>query len=166
MTTSNTNARAHFLACATETKSNEGKMAKLVAPLVKLDIKPEDLKGSGAYYADLKDATAQAYLTPAKYKIFADESLAQRTKGELTERGTIIAGVSSNVDKVRKAIITAMAAPKEKRGAKEKTTPTQAFFKQIDAYVERLAKDDASDKFEFDPVVARAALVAMLKNLR
>jgi hypothetical protein len=70
------------------------------------------------------------------------------------------------VDKVRKAIFVAMAKPKEKRGAKEKTTPTQAFFKQIDAYVERLAKDDASDKFEFDPVVARAALVAMLKTLR
>jgi hypothetical protein len=32
--------------------------------------------------------------------------------------------------------------------------------------VERLSKPDASDKFDFDPITARAALVAMLKTLR
>jgi hypothetical protein len=166
MTTSNTNVRAHLLSCATETKANEGKMAKLVAPLIKLDVKPDDLKGSGAYYADLKDATAQAYLTPAQYKIYADTSLAQKANGQPTERGTIIMGLSSKVSKVRDAIVKTMALPKEKRGKVEKATPTEGFFKAVDGYVERFAKPDASDKFDFDPVFARAALVALLKQLR
>jgi hypothetical protein len=78
----------------------------------------------------------------------------------------LLTKVSPNVDKVRKAIVAAMAAPKEKRGTKEKTTATQGFFKVMDGYVERLAKHDASDKFDFDPLMARAALVAMLKQLR
>ena len=166
MTITNNPARAAFLAIASEVKGHGNRMDKLVAPLVKLDMLPDDLKGGGKYHADLKDGVAQTYLTPAQYKVFSDTTLAIKIKGELTPRGTLQTKVSSNVDKVRKAILVAMAKPKEKRGAKEKTTPTQAFFKQIDAYVERLAKDDASDKFEFDPVVARAALVAMLKTLR
>ena len=166
MTNSNTNARAHLLSCAAEIKAHGGKMAKLVKPLVEMNIGKADLMGSGAYYADLKDAVAQAYLTPAQYKIFADESLAQKSKGELTERGTIVAGVASNVAKVRAGILAAMALPAEKRGKVEKGTPTEVFFKQIDGYVERFAKPDASDKFDFDCVTARAALVAMLAKLR
>jgi hypothetical protein len=166
MTITNNPARAAFVTIAAEVKGHGGRMAKLVTPLIKLNVTPDDLKGSGAYYADLKDATAQAYLTPAQYKTFTDTSLSIRVKGELTERGTIIAGVASNVDKVRKAIIAAMALPKEKRGKVEKATPTEGFFKAIDGYVERFAKPDASDKFDFDPVFARAALVALLKQLR
>jgi hypothetical protein len=166
MTTSNTNVRAHLLSCATETKANEGKMAKLVAPLVELKVGKADLVGGGAYYADLLDATAQAYFTPAQYKTFTDTSLSIRVKGELTERGKLVTGMSSKVSKVRDAIVKAMALPKEKRGKVEKATPTEGFFKAIDGYVERFAKPDASDKFDFDPVFARATLVALLKQLR
>lgn len=166
MTITNNPARATFVTIAAEVKGHGGRMAKLVEPLVKLDVLPDDLKGGGKYHADLKDGVAQAYLTPAQYKVFADTTLATRIKGELTPRGTLQQKVSPNVDKVRKAIIAAMALPKEKRGKVEKATPTQGFFKAIDGYVERLAKPDASDKFEFDPTVARAALVAMLKQLR
>lgn len=166
MTITNNPARAAFVAIASEVKGHGGRMDKLVAPLVKLDMLPDDLKGGGKYHADLKDAVAQAYLTPAQYKLFNDDTLSIKIKGELTARGKLQPKVSSNVDKVRKAILTAMAKPKEKRGVKEKTTPTQKFFKEMDAYVERFAKNDASDKFEFDPVVARTALVAMIKNLR
>ena len=166
MTITNNPARAAFVTIANEVKGHGGRMAKLVAPLVKLDVLPDDMKGGGKYHADLKDGVAQAYLTPAEYKVFNDTSLSIKVKGELTPRGTLQTRVSSNVDKVRKAIIAAMALPKEKRGKVEKATPTEGFFKAIDGYVERLAKPDASDKFDFDPVVARAALVAMLKTLR
>jgi hypothetical protein len=166
MTLTNNPARAAFVTIAAEVKGHGGRMAKLVAPLVKMDVLPDDLKGGGKYHADLKDGVAQAYLTPAQYKVFADTTLATRIKGELTPRGTLQQKVSPNVDKVRKAIVAAMALPKEKRGKVEKNTPTQVFFKTIDTMVERFAKPDASDKFDFDPVVARAALVAMLKTLR
>ena len=166
MTITNNPARAAFLAIANEVKGHGGRMSKLVAPLVKLDVLPDDLKGGGKYHDDLKQAVAQAYLTPAQYKLFCDTSLSIKVKGELTERGALLPKVSSNVDKVRKAIIAALALPKEKRGKVEKATPTEGFFKAIDGYVERFAKPDASDKFDFDPVVARAALVAMLKTLR
>jgi hypothetical protein len=166
MTTSNTNVRAHLLSCAAEIKAHGGKMTKLVAPLVALNVGKADLVGGGAYYADLLDATAQAYLTPAQYKVFADTSLATRTKGELTPRGELKAAMSSKVAKVRAGILAAMALPKEKRGKVEKGTPTAVFFAAIDGYVERFAKPDASDKFDFDPVFARAALVALLKQLR
>jgi hypothetical protein len=163
MTIVNNPARAAFVAIASEYKGHGNRMAKLIAPLVKLDLTAADIKGGGKYYADLKDGVAQAYLTPAQYKVFCDKTLSQ---AEGTPRGKYVRDVGSSTTKVRAAILREMAKPKEKRGKVEKTTPTQAFFKQIDAYVERLAKDDASDKFEFDPVVARAALVAMLKTLR
>lgn len=166
MTIMNNPARAAFVAIASEVKGHGNRMGKLVAPLVKLDVAPADLKGGGKYHEDLKSGVAQAYLTPAQYKVFADTTLAIKVKGELTPRGKLQTKVSSNVDKVRKAIVAAMALPAEKRGKVEKATPTQVFFKTIDQMVERFAKPDASDKFEFDPVVARAALVAMLKNLR
>jgi len=166
MTITNNPARAAFVTIAAEVKGHGNRMTKLVAPLTKLEVQPDDLKGGGKYHADLKDGVAQAYLTAAQYKVFADTTLATRIKGELTPRGTLQQKVSPNVDKVRKAIIAAMALPKEKRGKVEKATPTQGFFKAIDGYVERLAKPDASDKFDFDPVFARAALVAMLKQLR
>jgi len=166
MTITNNPARAAFLDLAKEVKGHGGRMAKLVQPLVKLDMTKDDLKGSGKYFADLKEGVALAYLTPAQYTIFSDTSLAQKANGELTERGTIMAGVASNIAKVRTKIIEAMAMPKEKRGKVEKATPTEGFFKTLDGYVERLAKPDASDKFDFDPVFARAALVALLKQLR
>ena len=166
MTITNNPARAAFVSIAAEVKAGDNRIAKLVAPLVKMDVLPDDLKGGGKYHADLKDATAQAYLTPAQYKVFADTSLATRTKGELTPRGELKAAMSSKVAKVRAGILAAMALPKEKRGKVEKGTPTAVFFAAIDGYVERFAKPDASDKFDFDPVFARAALVALLKQLR
>ena len=166
MTNSNTNARAHLLSCAAEIKAHGGKMAKLVKPLVELKIGKAELIGGGAYYADLLDATAQAYLTPAQYKTFSDTALATRSKGALTERGELKAAMSSKVSKVRAGILAAMALPAEKRGKVEKGSPPAVFFKQIDGYVERFAKPDASDKFDFDTTFARAALVALLKQLR
>jgi hypothetical protein len=81
MTITNNPARAAFLAIASEVKAHGNRMAKLVAPLVKLDMTPDDLKGGGKYYADLKDGVAQAYLTPAQYKVFADTTLAIKIKG-------------------------------------------------------------------------------------
>jgi hypothetical protein len=166
MTITNNPARAAFLDLAKEVKAGDNRLAKLVQPLIKLDVTKDDLKGSGKYFADLKEGVALAYLTPAEYKIFSDTSLAQKVNGVLTERGSIMAGVASNIAKVRAKIIEAMAMPKEKRGPKEKSTPTQAFFKVIDEYVERFAKDGASDTFDFDPITARAALVKMLSELR
>ena len=55
MTITNNPARAAFLAIASEVKGHGGRMDKLVAPLVKLDMLPDDLKGGGKYHADLKE---------------------------------------------------------------------------------------------------------------
>lgn len=168
MTIANNPARAAFLDISKEVKAGDNRLAKLVAPLVKLDVKPDDMKGGGKYHDDLKDGVARAYLTPAEYKIFADTSLATSAKGEPTQRGKLQRKVSPNVDKVRKRIIEALALPKVKRGASERKTFDQVMAAQIDKWVARITKDKDKDSFklEADPIAVKAALVAVVKILR
>lgn len=52
------------------------------------------------------------------------------------------------------------------REVKAKATATEKFFNVIDDYVKRLAEHDASDTFDFDPVVARQHLVALMAAIR
>lgn len=165
MTITNNPARAAFLAIASEVKGHGNRMAKLVAPLVKLDITAADIGGKGKYYADLKDAVAQAYLTPAQYKVFGDKTLSQ---AEGTPRGKYVRDVSSSTSKVRAAILREMAKPTEKRGPSERKTFDQVMIVQIDAWLERIAKNKDKDSFnlEADPIEVIAALKSVAKILR
>jgi hypothetical protein len=165
MTITNNPARAAFVAIATEVKAHGGRMAKLVAPLTKLEITAADISGKGKYYADLKDAVAQAYLTPAQYKVFSDATLSQ---AEGTARGKYVRNVSSSVSKVRAAIVRELAAPAEKRGPSERKTFDQVMLVQIDAWVKRIVENKDKDSFnmEADPIEVKAALMAVAKILR
>ena len=160
----NNPASATFVAIAKEVKGHGSRMTRLVQPLVKLNITPDDIKGTGKYYADLKDAVARAYLTPKQYAIYSNKELSQ---AEGTERGKHVRNVGSSTSKVRDAILKAMANPAGKRGARGKNkTPTEAFFESMVKYVDRFSKEDASDKFDFDPKLARQRLVALVKELK
>jgi hypothetical protein len=81
MTIVNNPARAAFVDLAKAVKDNDSRMAKLVAPLVKLDVAPDDLKGGGKYHADLKDAVAQAYLTPRNTRRSATQRWQRVSRG-------------------------------------------------------------------------------------
>ena len=142
--------------------------------LLKVNVASADIGRDGVHLAEFQDVTARVALTAAELAVYADTSLASkiRTKapdGKVkqvnTPRGKLVDRVNSIVKRVRDAMAR-IEKEGVTRGPKEKSTPTQAFFKAIDGYVERFAKTDASDAFEFDPTVARAALVAMLKTLR
>lgn len=45
-------------------------------------------------------------------------------------------------------------------------TATQIFFDMVDTYTKAFADDKAGDKFDFDPILARKYLVAMIKELK
>ena len=163
MTTKNNPAPAAFTALAKEFKGHGSRMAKLVKPLAEIGMTRADISRDGKYYDELKDAVARVYLTPAQYKVFADKTL---TQAEGSPRRELAGRVSSSVGKVRDAILKAMEAPAA-RGARGKNkTPTEAFFDSLVKYVDRFSKEDASDKFDFDPKLARQRLVALVKELK
>lgn len=144
------------------------------ADLIAVDVTPARISRDGDLLAQFQEVTAAAILSKPDHAIWADTSLAAKigTKGPdgkrkqtNTPRGLLVDRVNSAIRNIREAMEKVIADPKT-RGTKEKSTPTQAFFKAIDGYVERFAKDDASDTFDFDPITARAALVAMLSTLR
>lgn len=142
--------------------------------MLKAGIASTGIARDGEHLAEFQEVTARVALTAAELAVYSDTSLAAkiRTKapdGKVkqvnTPRGKLVDRVNSIVKRVRDAMAR-IEKEGVTRGPKEKSTPTQAFFRVIDGYVERFAPDDASDTFDFDPVVARAALVAMLKTLR
>ena len=142
--------------------------------LVKAGVTAERISRDGDLLAQFQDVTAEAILSKAELAIYGDTSLAVKlsTKGAdgkrkqtNTPRGLLVDRVNSAIRNIRKAIEEVLADPKA-RGTKERKTPTQAFFETMDGYVERFTKADASDTFDFDCITAKAALVAMLKQLR
>jgi glutamyl/glutaminyl-tRNA synthetase len=143
------------------------------ADLLAADVTPARISRDGDLLAQFQEVTAAAIFTKPDLAMWADTSLAISTSEKVngkrkqtnTPRGLLVNRVNSVIRNIRKAMEEVIADPKA-RGPKEKSTPTQAFFKAIDGYVERFAKDDASDTFDFDCVTARAALVAMLAKLR
>jgi hypothetical protein len=142
--------------------------------MLKAGVASADIGRDGAHLAEFQEVTARVALSAAELVTYADTSLASKirtkdadgkTKQVNTPRGKLVDRVNSIVKRVRDAMAR-IEKEGVTRGPKEKSTPTEAFFKAIDGYVERFAKTDASDVFDFDPTVARAALVAMLKTLR
>ena len=144
------------------------------ADLIAADVTPARISRDGDLLAQFQEVTAAAILSKADLAIWADTSLSISisTKGPdgkrvqtNTPRGSLVKTVNSNIRRVRDAMTEVLANPAA-RGPKAKSTPTEAFFKVIDGYVERFGKADASDTFEFDCVTAKAALVKMLSQLR
>jgi hypothetical protein len=135
------------------------------ADLLAADVTPARISRDGDLLAQFQEVTAAAIFTKPDLAMWADTSLAISTSEKVngkrkqtnTPRGLLVNRVNSVIRNIRKAMEEVTADPKA-RGPKEKSTPTQAFFKAIDGYVERFAKDDASDTFDFDCVTARAAL--------
>jgi len=158
---------AAFVDLAKAHRSHKERMAKLVKPLADAKVSAADLKPGGLYYDMLIDGVAQAYLSPTEYKIWADTSLATSVKGEKTERGKLQPRVTSNVSKVRNAILEACGLTgKKKKESSAPRTATQIFFDTMDEFAVKLSADDASDKYEFDPRLARDAIIAMVKTLK
>jgi len=103
--------------CAKAVKAHDGRMAKLVTPLVQADVTEADLKPKGLFYEDLLDGVAVAYLTKPEYGVWSDTSLAVSVKGVKTERGKLQERVSSNVQKVRNNILKACGAESAGNGS-------------------------------------------------
>lgn len=173
MTTLNTKITAAAKAAA---KLEDAKLSlrDTAAELIAADVTPARIARDGDLLAQFQEVTAAAVLSKADLATWGDTSLAAKisTKGAdgkrkqtNTPRGLLVDRVNSIIKRIRDAITEVLADPKA-RGTKERNTPTQSFFKTIDGYVERFAKDDASDTFDFDTLEARAALVAMLSKLR
>lgn len=144
------------------------------ADLIASDVTPARISREGDLLATFQDVTAAAILSKADLAIWADTSLAMKLsskgadgkrKQANTPRGLLVDRVNSAIRNIRKAMEEILANPAS-RGTKEKSTPTEAFFKVIDGYVERFGKSDASDVFDFDCITAKAALVKMLSQLR
>lgn len=144
------------------------------ADLISEGVSVADLKGDGRHFEMMQDATARAILTSAEFAIYSNVELAakQRVKGDdgkvrqvNTAKGKLVDRVNSAIRNVRDAMKVVLAGDAP-RGTKEKATPTEAFVKAIDGYIERLAKPEASDTFDFDPVVARQHLVALIKAIK
>ena len=128
-----------------------------------------DISRDGVHLADFQRITAETALTEKQFATWADTDLAMKIRVDgkqvNTERGKLVDRVNSLIRNVRNAMKRAEEKPSNGAGAK-KNTPTESFLKVVDDYIARFSKDDASDKFDFDPKVARKHLVAMLKDVK
>lgn len=135
--------------------------------LVALDINADDIGKGGRYLAYLQSVAAETNLTSKEFTVWGDESLAQgksvEGKREDTQRGKLVKRVNAYVKRIRDKVKSVQSGG---TGPKEASTPTEAFFKAIDGYITRFSKEDASDRFEFDPRTARTALMTMIKDLK
>ena len=140
-------------------------LAKRVDALRKSGVSADDIKGGGRLFADFQRVAAETALTGAQFATWSDDSLAQgkTIKGKRvdTERGRLVKRVNSIVARVR-----AKLKVPAKKGATAKRSATEVFFDTIDKYVAAFGKDDASNKFDFDPVAARKHLAALIKELK
>ena len=157
---------AGFKALASAQINHERATGRIVVKLIQEGVGTADISKGGRYLAAFMEGVASAVLTEKQLKVWDDTSLATRAGGQHTERGQLMTRVSSRASKVR-AAFKALAEEPADRGARgQNSSPTQTFFKVIDKYVERFAKEDASDKFDFDPKLARQRLVALVKELK
>lgn len=140
-------------------------LTKRVDALRKSGVSADDIKGGGRLFADFQRITAETALTAAQFATWSDESLAQgkTIKGKRvdTERGKLVKRINSIVARVR-----AKLKVPTKKGATAKRSATDVFFDTVDKYVKAFAQDGASDKFDFDPTIARAALVKLIKEIK
>jgi hypothetical protein len=145
------------------------------ADLIAADVTPARISRDGDLLAQFQDVTATAILSKEDRAIWADTSLAAKIsnkgadgkrKQTNTPRGLLVDAVNSNIKRVRDAMTELLANPAARGTKAKKMSATEKFFKEMDGYVGRFSQPDASDKFEFDCITAKAALVKMLSQLR
>ena len=171
------------ISAAISAERAEGRLDKSALELIKSGFKPEFIAAGGSHLGWMQERVARATLTEKQFKVWANVELASSfKKGKKTvktERGNLIDRVNGRIRRIRESM-KRVANPEEagsagsetkKSGAGagaggRKSTPTETFFKALDGYVQRFAKDDASDKFQFDPRLARERLVALIKELK
>jgi len=158
-----------FKALTTAQIGHEKASGKIITTLRKEGVNTAaDIAKGGRYIAAFMEGVAQAVLTPAQFKTWADTSLATKANGKLTSRGELMTRVSSRAAKVRAEFAKALAAPAEKRGPSERKTFDQVMLVQIDAWVKRIVDNKDKDSFNMDadPIEVKAALMAVAKILR
>jgi hypothetical protein len=168
------------IAAAVSAERAEGKLDKAAAELIESGFKPDFIAQGGSHLAWMQERVARATLSEKQYATWANVELASSFKKEgknvKTERGGLIDRVNGRIRRIREAM-KRVSDPAEsgssgssgsnKKGAGgRKSTPSESFFKALDSYIQRFAKDDASDKFSFDPRLARERLVALVKELK
>ena len=90
-----------FKALAAKGAAFESATAKIMGGLVDSGVTVDDIKGDGKAYPYFLEGVARGVLTPKQYITFADDSLASKVSGKLTERGELKARVASRASKVR-----------------------------------------------------------------
>jgi hypothetical protein len=143
--------------------------------------KSEDISGKGQHFAAFQRLTAETILTPKQFETWGNAEMTSKVRKDgkqvNTARGLLVDRVNSVIKRVRDRLAKLEAAPasdgkgkgkgaSNKGAGKAKRSSTQVFFDTLDGYVKAFAKDDASDKFEFDTKIARAAFVKLLKELK
>jgi hypothetical protein len=171
MTISNTTTVLFSDAAKASANLERGKnsLASAASALIEAGISVADISRDGVYLAEFQRITAEIVLTSKQFATWSDTELAIKVRVDgkqvNTERGKLVDRVNSLIRNVRNAMKRAEEKPSNGAGAK-KNTPTGSFLKVVDDYIARFSKDDASNKFNFDPKVARKHLVAMLKDIK
>lgn len=158
-------AAVNVIKAAVSAGKADATLSDRAAKLVEAGITAKDISKDGAHLSAFQSLTAETSLTAKQFATWSDTSLAQGVtvdgKRVDTERGKLVKRVNSVVARIR-----AKLKEPATRGTRTTKTPTQKFFAMLDEYVERFGKDGASDAFEFDPTVARAAFVKLIKELK
>lgn len=167
MTFSNTQnvAAINAIKAALSADKATAKLDGAVATLRDSGITSDDISNGGKYLSDFQRLCAETSLNSRQFAKWSDDSLAQgktiNGKRVDTERGKLVKRVNSIVARIR-----AKLKEPAKKGKRTTKSPTQKFFGTLDEYIKRFAADDASDKFDFDPTIARAAFVELAKKLK
>ena len=170
-----TAAKDVIKAAESERRASERFTAR-VAKLRESGVTADDIKDGGRLLADFQRLTAETILNEKELTMWANEELAQTKtvngKRVNMPRGAVIKRVNSVIRRIREKLAAAPAGDGKAKGkssngaGKAKRSSTQVFFDTLDGYVKAFADEKASDKFEFDTKIARAAFVKLLKELK
>jgi hypothetical protein len=167
MTFSNTqnDAAINAIKAAVSADKATAKLDNAVATLRDAGITSDDISKDGKHLTDFQHLCAETSLNAKQFATWSDDSLAQgktiNGKRVDTERGKLVKRVNSIVARIR-----AKLKEPVKKGTRATKSPTEKFFNTLDDYIKRFAAGDASDKFDFDPTIARAAFVDLAKKLK
>ena len=143
--------------------------------------KSADIAGKGQHFGDFQRLVAETALTSKQLATWSNTELASKVRDKSgkqtnTARGLLVDRVNSIVKRVRDRLAKLENEPadaskgkakgKSTGAGKAKRSSTEVFFATIDDYIKKFGGDDASDKFDFDPKIARAALVKLIKELK
>lgn len=183
MKLSNTQTAAAFAAIkAAESSSRaDATLTERARDMFDAGFKSSDIAGKGQHFTAFQSLTAETILTPKQFETWGNAELASKVRKDgkqvNTARGLLVDRVNSVIKRVRDRLAKLESAPADASGkangaakangaGKAKRSSTDVFFATIDDYIKKFAQDGASDKFDFDPKLARDHLVALIKELR